>query len=65
MSDMKCKEGHDTIMNECHPNASCINTLDSYNCFCNPTYPGNGFKCKGTFGFPQTFKLVKAVLDKI
>ena len=27
------------------------------------TYVGNGFECKGSFGFLQTFQLVKAVLE--
>ncbi|CAH3159148.1 unnamed protein product [Pocillopora meandrina] len=33
-------------MNECHPNAPCINTQGSYHCSCHPTYVGNGFECK-------------------
>ena len=64
LSDIdECKEGHDIKMNEYHPNASCINTQGSYHCSCNPTYVGNGFECKGTFSFLQTFQLVKAVLE--
>ena len=51
----ECKEVHDIKMNECHPNASCINTQGSYRCSCNPTYIGNGSECEGTFGFLQTF----------
>ena len=47
----ECSEAHAVKLNKCHPNASCINTKGSYNCQCNPTYTGNGFKCKGTFGF--------------
>ena len=38
-------------MNECHMNASCVNTQGSYNCSCYTTFIGNGFECKGTFGF--------------
>ena len=66
LSDMdECRVGHDIKMNECHPNASCINTQGSYHCFCNPTYVGNSFECKGMFSFLQTFKLVKAALKLI
>ena len=36
-------------MNDCHPNASCVNTQGSYNCSCNPTYIGNGAICEGKF----------------
>ena len=47
----ECSGAHAVKLNKCHPNASCINTKGSYNCLCNPTYTGNGFKCTGTFGF--------------
>nr|XP_058954581.1 uromodulin-like [Pocillopora verrucosa] len=33
-------------MNDCHLNASCVNTQGSYNCSCNPTYIGNGSICE-------------------
>ena len=36
-------------MNDCHPNASCVNSQGSYNCSCDPTYIGNGVICKGKF----------------
>ena len=36
-------------MNDCHPNASCVNTQGSHNCSCNPTYFGNGSICEGKF----------------
>ena len=36
-------------MNDCHLNASCVNTQGSYNCSCNPTYIGNGSICEGKF----------------
>ena len=36
-------------MNDCHPNASCVNTQGSRNWFCNPTYFGNGSICEGKF----------------
>ena len=36
-------------MNDCHLNASCVNTQGSYNCSCNPTYIGNGSLCEGKF----------------
>ena len=41
----KCSEAGAVKMNNCHLNASCINTQGSYNCFCNPTYIGDGFNC--------------------
>ena len=36
-------------MNDCHPNAFCVNSQGSYNCSCDPTYIGNGVICKGKF----------------
>ena len=39
-------EAHPLKMNECHPNASCINTQGSYNCFCNTTFIGNGLNAR-------------------
>ena len=36
-------------MNDCHPNACCVNTQASHNCSCNPTYFGNGSICEGKF----------------
>lgn len=59
----KCKEGQDIEMNECHPNASCINSQGSYHCSCNSIYVENGFECKGMFSFLLTFQLVKAALE--
>lgn len=51
----ECKESHSIKINECHQNASCINTEGSYNCSCNRAYIGNGFECECTLGLSQTF----------
>ena len=45
----ECREADAVKMNNCHLNASCINTQGSYNCSCNPTYIGDGFNCESTF----------------
>ena len=45
----ECSENFDVKMNDCHLNASCVNTQGSYNCSCNPTYIGNGSICEGKF----------------
>ena len=45
----ECSEADAVKMNNCHLNASCINTQGSYNCSCNPTYIGDGFNCESTF----------------
>ena len=31
--------------NSCHANATCVNTVGSYNCTCNAGYTGNGTNC--------------------
>ena len=36
-------------MNDCHPNASCVNTQGSHYFSCNLTYFGNGSICEGKF----------------
>ena len=52
LSDVdECSKAHTVKMNGFHPNSSCTNTQGSYNCSCNPIYIGNGFECKGSFGF--------------
>ena len=33
--------------NDCHVNATCTNTLGSYNCTCNKGYEGDGRNCSG------------------
>ena len=33
----------------CHDNATCENTVGSYNCSCNEGFSGNGFDCAGNF----------------
>jgi hypothetical protein len=33
--------------NDCHDNATCINTIGSYNCSCNDGFEGNGTLCQG------------------
>ena len=45
----ECSEVYGVKMNNCHLNASCVNTQGSYNCSCNPTYFGNGSTCEGKF----------------
>ena len=37
------------IDSPCHVNASCDNTMGSFNCVCNPGYTGSGFECDGMF----------------
>ena len=49
-------------MNDCHPNASCVNTQSSYNCSCNPTYIGNGSICEGKFVIFRLRNLIMYVL---
>ena len=49
-------------MNDCHPNASCVNSQGSYNCSCNPTYIGNGVICKGKFVMFRLRNLIVYVL---
>ena len=33
--------------NECHVNATCTNTIGSYNCTCNNGHEGDGRNCSG------------------
>ena len=33
--------------NECHVNATCTNTIGSYNCMCKKGYKGDGRNCSG------------------
>ena len=37
----------DTGMNDCDVNASCTNTIGSFDCMCNIGYSGDGFNCTG------------------
>ena len=39
----ECKEGRD----DCHEWATCINTIGSYKCMCNPGSTGDGVDCIG------------------
>ena len=42
-------ECNDTISNMCSGNATCINTVASYDCLCHNGYTGDGFNCSGKF----------------
>ena len=52
-------------MNDCHRNASCVNTQGSYNCSCNPTYIGNGSICEGKIVIFRPRNLILCVLLNI
>ena len=39
----ECERGLD----DCDPNATCINTIGSYDCMCNMGFTGDGFTCTG------------------
>ena len=39
----ECEEGLD----DCHEYATCINTIGSYKCMCNPGSTGDGVNCIG------------------
>ena len=58
----ECSEVYDVKMNDCHLNASCVNTQGSYNCSCNPTYIGNGAICEGKF---VIFRLVRNLITYV
>ena len=32
-------------LNDCHVNATCVDTFGSFSCTCNPGYAGNGTQC--------------------
>ena len=34
-------------LDDCDMNATCINTVGSYDCMCNTGFTGNGFTCTG------------------
>lgn len=36
--------------NNCSKNATCVNTLGSYACYCNAYYSGDGYSCTGMYG---------------
>lgn len=47
----ECAEGSD----DCHIDALCQNTPNSYNCICKPGYTGDGKQCEGKFMSPNAF----------
>ena len=50
-------------INVCHQNASCTNTKGSYICTCSPGYIGDGFDCKGKFGFFPAFQVARVSIQ--
>ena len=58
----ECSEGYVVKMNDCHPNASCVNTQGSRNWLCNPTYFGIGSICEGKFVIFRPRDLIMYVL---
>ena len=34
-------------LDDCDPNANCINTFGNYSCICNTGFTGDGFTCAG------------------
>ena len=40
-------ECNDSLLNDCHLNASCYDTVGSYSCECNIGFSGNGTSCAG------------------
>ena len=41
----ECKLGTD----DCHPNATCTDTVGSFDCSCNSGFTGNGMDCFGEY----------------
>ena len=39
----ECELGIDN----CHPNATCIDTVGSFECNCDPGFTGSGVECSG------------------
>ena len=40
-------ECNDVLANNCHDNATCVNTIGSFYCVCNDGYRGDGINCTG------------------
>ena len=40
-------ECDDSSTNDCHINASCINSVGSFECICTDGFVGNGVNCSG------------------
>ena len=48
----ECERGLD----DCDQNATCINTIGSYDCLCNTGFTGDGFTCIGNFVLITAFE---------
>lgn len=42
-------ECDDSSLNICHPNATCSNTVGSFECSCDPGFSGDGVDCSGMY----------------
>ena len=51
--------------NDCHYNATCTNTVGSYNCTCNDGFEGNGTSCEGKHKFEVKPCFSRILTEKI
>ena len=45
------------LINSCHENATCNNTMGSYICACDTGYSGDGFNCTGIYSIQHTSQI--------